>query len=333
MNKLVSIIVPIYNVENYIHKCLDSIINQTYKNIEIILVDDGSPDNCGKICDEYASKDERIKVIHKENEGLSAARNDGMDICIGEYVTFVDSDDYISYSFCKDLMNAINENDADIAICNVKKFVSGESVKEEKINLETKVYNSQEIIYNLISFGDYYECACGKIYSKKILEGIYFPIGRIYEDSATTYKLYHKANKIAVINSKHYYYLTKRADSIVGSKYTKKKQNDNYLTIEERNEYLLKAFPEMKHQINAWYIRNALTLIERTYLADDLELINSEILEKVEKKIKDIMKNIDKNSFENILNNYRLASLYLFFESKEIYSKTIKDLHTAKYGE
>lgn len=333
MNKLVSIIVPVYKVEKYLSKCIDSLINQTYKNIEIILVDDGSPDNCGKICDEYASKDERIKVIHKENEGLSAARNDGMDICTGEYVTFVDSDDYISYSFCEDLMNAINENNADIAICNIKKFIDGESVKEEKIDLETKVYTFKETIYNLISLGDYYDCAWGKIYSKKVLEGLYFPVGRIWEDSATTYKLYHKANKVAVINAKHYYYLTKRADSIMGGIYTKKKQGDNYLTIEERNEYLLKALPEMKHQINAWYIRNALTLIERTYLADDIELINSEILEKVEKKIKYIMKNIDKNSFENILNNYKLASLYLFLENKEIYSKTIKDLHKARYGE
>lgn len=332
MDKLISIIVPIYKVENYIHKCIDSLVNQTYKNIEIILVDDGSPDNCGKICDKYASKDERIKVIHKENGGLSAARNDGMDFCTGEYVTFVDSDDYISYSFCEDLMNAIDENDVDIAICNVKRFTDGEEVKEEKIKIETKIYNSEETIYNLISVGDYYDCAWGKIYSRKVLEGIYFPVGRIYEDSATTYKLYHRANKVAVINAKHYYYLTKRADSIVGSTYTKKKQTDNYLMIEERNKYLLKALPEMKHQINAGYIRNALTLIERTYLSDDLELINSEIVEKVEKKIKEIMKDIDKNSFENILSNYKLASLYLFLENKQIYAKVIKELYTAKYG-
>lgn len=332
MDKLISIIVPIYKVENYIHKCIDSLVNQTYKNIEIILVDDGSPDNCGKICDKYANRDERIKVIHKENGGLSAARNDGMDICRGEYIMFVDSDDYISYSFCEDLMNAIVENDADIAICNVNRFVESEPVKEDKIELETKVYNSKETIYNLISVGDYYDCAWGKIYSRKILEGIYFPVGRIYEDSATTYKLYYKASKVAVLNAKHYYYLTKRADSIVGTTYTKKKQNDNYLAINERNEYLVDVLPEMKDTINAGYIRNALTLIERTYLSEDSELINSEIMGEIEKRINDILKNIDKNSFENILSNYKLTSLYLFLENKQIYGKIIKELYTAKYG-
>lgn len=332
MNKLISIIVPIYKVEKYIHKCIDSLINQTYKNIEIILIEDGSPDNCAKICDEYAEKDKRIKVIHKENAGLSAARNDGVDICMGEYVTFVDSDDYISYSFCEELLNAIVENNADIAICGINRFVEGENAEEAEVNVETKVYNAKETIYNLISIGDYYDCACGKLYSKKILDGIRFPIGRIYEDSATTYKFYHMADRVVVLNVKYYYYLTKRADSIVGSAYTLKKQSDNYLMIEGRNEYLLKAFPDMEHEINAGYIRNALTLIERTYLSEDIELINSEIIEKVEKRIKDIIKSINKNSFDNILSNYRLAALYLFFENKQIYAKTIKELYTSKYG-
>ena len=107
MKELISIIVPIYNVEKYIHKCIESIINQTYKNLEIILVDDGSPDNCGNICEEYAKNDSRIKVIHKENNGLSSARNAGLEICKGDYIGFVDSDDYIELNMYEVLINAL----------------------------------------------------------------------------------------------------------------------------------------------------------------------------------------------------------------------------------
>ena len=123
MTDLVSVIVPIYKVEKYLGKCVDSIINQTYKNLEIILVDDGSPDNSGKICDEYAKKDNRIKVIHKENGGLSSARNAGLDVATGEFIAFVDSDDRIHLDFVEKLYRAIKEENADIASCYVESFI------------------------------------------------------------------------------------------------------------------------------------------------------------------------------------------------------------------
>ena len=116
MEDLISVVVPIYNVENYIKKCVDSILSQTYKNLEIILVDDGSPDNCPQICDEYAQKDNRIKVIHKENGGLSDARNAGIDISKGKFITFIDSDDYIEKDYVEVLYNSIKENASDMAI-------------------------------------------------------------------------------------------------------------------------------------------------------------------------------------------------------------------------
>lgn len=118
INTLVSVIVPVYKVEKYLHRCIDSIINQTYKNLEIILVDDGSPDNCGKICDEYAEKDNRIKVIHKSNGGLSSARNAGLDVANGDYVYFVDSDDYIDTKLVEDNLNLAIEHDADMVCFN-----------------------------------------------------------------------------------------------------------------------------------------------------------------------------------------------------------------------
>ena len=120
--ELISVIVPVYKVEKYLRECVDSILAQTYTNLEIILVDDGSPDNCGKICDEYAQNDSRIKVIHQENGGLSAARNAGLDIATGKYIGFVDSDDYAELNMFEELHKRIIENNADLSICGVKKF-------------------------------------------------------------------------------------------------------------------------------------------------------------------------------------------------------------------
>lgn len=120
MNNLISVIVPVYKVEKYIKKCIESIINQTYENLEIILVDDGSPDNCGKICDEYAKKDKRIKVIHKENGGVSSARNLGLEKSNGQYITFIDSDDWIEEEYCEILLTTLKEQNADCAICRLQ---------------------------------------------------------------------------------------------------------------------------------------------------------------------------------------------------------------------
>lgn len=330
MDKLISVIIPAYNVEKYLAKCLNTVLEQTYKNLEIIIVDDGSADNTGKICDEYAEKDSRIKVIHKENGGVSAARNDAIDIATGEYITFVDSDDLISNDYCEKMLTEILNNDAEVSICMVKRFVEGEEFQIEP-NENVNVYTAEETIYNLMSVSNFYDYACGKMYLRTLFDGIRFPLGRRYEDSATNYKLYSAANKVVVIEEELYYYLT-RPDSFVESKYTSSKQNDNYLLIEERTEFLINRFPHMKEMLNAGYIRNALTLIERTYLSGDRELMNSEIIEKVEKRIRDILNDIDKNSFENILSNYKLASMYLFLENREIYAKIAKELYTAKYG-
>lgn len=133
---LISIIVPVYKVENYLSKCLDSMICQTYKNIEIILVDDGSPDNSGKICDDYAKKDSRIKVIHKENGGLSDARNAGLKIATGKYIGFVDSDDYISVEMYEKLYNQAKKEDADIACCNYYRVKMEKNLIKELLEIK-----------------------------------------------------------------------------------------------------------------------------------------------------------------------------------------------------
>ena len=145
MDKLISIIVPIYKVEIYLRKCIDSIVNQTYKNIEILLIDDGSPDNCGIICDEYAKKDERIKVIHKENGGLSDARNYGIEASTGDYIIFIDSDDYVSESMCENLLICALENNADIVSCNFKEIYidnNREKINKQSIKKSLEIFRS-----------------------------------------------------------------------------------------------------------------------------------------------------------------------------------------------
>ena len=127
---LISVIVPIYNVEPYIHKCIDSIVSQTFADFELILVDDGSPDNCGKICDEYAKKDSRVHVIHKKNGGLASARNAGIDVAKGKYISFVDSDDYLDIDFLSAYYNAINDRDVDIVHSGLRYMPSGNELKE-----------------------------------------------------------------------------------------------------------------------------------------------------------------------------------------------------------
>ena len=150
MNSLISVIVPIYNVEKYLDRCVESIINQTYKNLEIILVDDGSPDNCTQMCDDYAKKDSRIRVVHKENGGLSDARNAGMEVATGEYVSFIDSDDYISLDFYETLFQTMIDNDSDIVECSVVKFYENGKFDEYSDDQMIKNFNTVDGLEGLI---------------------------------------------------------------------------------------------------------------------------------------------------------------------------------------
>ena len=187
-NPLISVIVPVYNVEKYLKKCIQSIINQTYKNLEIILVDDGSSDNSGKICDEFAQKDNRIKVIHKTNGGLSDARNAGLDVMSGEWVSFVDSDDFVSPYYIENLHYLVNKYDVDMAITSfVRFFNENTKLSSNKIsNQEVLIHNPDEAIKNML-YGKYYSVsACFKIYKKDLFYNNRFTKGKIYEDFELT---------------------------------------------------------------------------------------------------------------------------------------------------
>ena len=190
---LISVIIPVYGVEKYIAQCLDSIINQTYKNLEIILVDDGSPDACPKLCDEYSKIDKRIKVIHKKNGGLSDARNVGIDICKGNYITFVDSDDWIEKDMIEQLYSLINKFSADISICNFLR-TSDEKMKIFNKNEKIKCYNKYEAIRELLKGHKIQDYAWNKMYKKEVFYNIRYPKGRNMEDKGTTYKTFFTYN-------------------------------------------------------------------------------------------------------------------------------------------
>lgn len=226
--ELISIIVPVYKVEKYIKTCVDSIINQTYKNIEIILIDDGSPDNCPNICDEYGKIDKRIVVVHKKNGGLSDARNVGIKIARGEYVTFVDSDDYLNRNFIGDMYNAIEDSGADISICD---FIEVDEEEVDQFDHLRYTEDKDLIMNNIECLVNTYRprlhgmsfVTWGKMYKKALFidNRIEFPVGKIHEDTFTTYKLLYFASLIIFKSNKLYYY-RKRSGSIMDQGFTLK---------------------------------------------------------------------------------------------------------------
>lgn len=216
LNSLVSVIVPIYGVELYLDNCIKSIIRQTYKNLEIILVDDGSPDRCGSICDSYAEKDIRIKVIHKENGGLSDARNTGIKIAKGDYITCIDSDDYVSNDYIEYLLYKIQENNADMSICGLIKTAKTNESKQEDHNI-TKEYTSEEALAVMLYACEFTTSACGKLYRKELFDGVEYPIDKYSEDMFTTYKLIVKSSKIVYGDRVCYYYLYRPGSILTGS--------------------------------------------------------------------------------------------------------------------
>ncbi|MBR5112832.1 MAG: glycosyltransferase family 2 protein [Clostridia bacterium] len=221
-NKKISVIVPIYNVEQYIIECLDSIVNQSYKKLEIILVDDGSPDNCGKICDEYAKKDSRIKVIHQENGGLSAARNAGLDVATGEYIGFVDSDDYIEMNFFEELLKSIEEYHASLAVCGVKKF----GLENRMESYGNKQLSSSEYLKALLC-GTVKSYSCNKLYKASLFEIIRFPNGEMFEDLKIMHLIGEKTTLVSFTDKTFYNYRIRQNSITFNNKGTKAK---DYLT-------------------------------------------------------------------------------------------------------
>ena len=216
---LVSVIVPCYNVEQYLPQCIDSILNQTYQNLEVWLVDDGSPDRCGEICDEYAKKDARIKVIHKKNGGLADARNVALDVITGEYVVCVDSDDYISPTHIEGLYHLIEKYGADVSVNTFCPFYEGASPNPSPKSAKDWVLDGLHATEMMFYQEHFDTTAWGKMYKASLFDGIRYPKGLLFEDLPTTYRLLLKANKVVFNDEQSYFYLL-RSNSIEGAAFS-----------------------------------------------------------------------------------------------------------------
>ena len=262
MEELISVIVPIYKVEAYLERCIGSIVNQTYKNLEIILVDDGSPDSCPDICDAWKEKDDRIKVIHKKNGGLSDARNAGMQIMAGTYISYIDSDDWVANDMYEKMMYAIKKNDADICECQFEKTAG--IVKSNKEQQTDKV----------------------TILKKEIVDQLYFEKGKYNEDEFWTYQAVERAEKIVQIEDVGYYYFF-REDSIINETYNIRKL-DALEARYQRMKYLEK-YPEIYGVAKRQLVFNCMYHYQK-----GLRFLSGSDLKKLKSKVKAIYKRIYK---------------------------------------
>ena len=242
MSNKVSVIIPVYKVEPYLNKCVDSVINQTYRNTEIILVDDGSPDRCGEICDDYAAKDCRVKVIHKQNGGLSDARNEGLKFATGEFISLLDSDDYWKPEYLENSVAFLQDNNVDLVVfplCSISE--RGEIIKE--IDSRHKQVLTPEEALKMMFSSRLPWCAQGKLYKRHLFDGVTYPVGMLMEDKATTYKIFEKCNRILFVECADYMYLI-REGSIMHSAFDKRQLHTLDIQ-EELNSHICSNHPNL----------------------------------------------------------------------------------------
>lgn len=235
---LISVIVPIYKVEAYLDRCVRSIVDQTYPNLEIILVDDGSPDSCGAICDAWAERDSRIKVIHKENGGLSDARNAGMEFAQGELISFIDSDDSIEPDFLEKLYHSLTSRGADIAECVVSYVDESGNVLRQRNAADVPEMDKMEALRRLVLEDGIYQTVWNKLYRRCVAIDIPFAVGKYNEDEFWTYQIFERIGKLAVVHDPLYNYL-QRSSSIIGVGYNVRRL-DGLEARFQRMEYLQK---------------------------------------------------------------------------------------------
>lgn len=292
--KLVSIIIPIYNVKDYLKRCIGSVQSQSHSNIEIILVDDGSLDGSSEICDHYQSIDNRVKVIHQKNGGISAARNSGLLLSNGGYLAFVDGDDYLHEDFIKTLLTCALENNADVSVCTFIRVYGDREVITNKF-VQKCSFTNIEALKDLFSYPSMCDIIIwNKLYKKSLFidNNIIFPEGKIHEDTFTSYKLLYAANKIVFTNSPLYYYLQRRG-SIMNSNFNMN-NFDMIEAVEETVVWVDEFEPSLSKIVRAYKLRFQLMLLNRI---TDAKVADSTVWKKLSKNILD-------DSLETMENKY-----------------------------
>lgn len=307
----VSIIIPVYNVEKYIEECLESVIRQTYKNVEVILIDDGSTDKSGKICDIYMNKDSRIKVIHKKNEGAASAKNIGLKNISGTYVMFVDSDDVIDKKCVENKVRVLEETDADIVQTKFLDMFKNNTQKYTS-DIKNKLYKKDEFLLEYIK---YWECAIfwNKLYKKEVLKDIEFIEGRCIDDEFFTYKIIQNSKKIVISNTYDYYYRHRKSSVMNDFGHRKKILKDQidfiyirFLDIDKKNK-----------SIRAVYLEN---LVDTYLLLSKDSVMDEETLKYLKHKIRSVLGKILTYKFENKILKILIIKLMLS-PTKNILSK------------
>lgn len=304
-----SVIVPIYNSDKYLKKCLDSILGQSFTDFEIIAVNDGSFDNSVEILRNYQEEDSRIRIISQKNQGLSAARNTGLNHVLGEYVSFIDSDDWIDSNMFRDLIFDLESNESDIVACNISIFKSDYDIKEFNKNSYSRVFNREEamgIIYtnNMLTYS-----ACNKIYKSHLFKNLRFTVGIIYEDIDFTYKLINLCKKVNYINKSYYYYRF-TDNSILRRKFNLKRL-DEYKVKFEMYEFYEKFYPSFSSRVYYNLFETGVNLYINLIFYH-FDLTNYQYLVSFDKRI------LIKNIFDPKINLTRKLRVFLFLCSKKV---------------
>ena len=261
---LISVIVPVYKVEQYLDRCVKSIVTQSYDNLEIILVDDGSPDRCSAMCDTWAEKDNRIQVIHKTNGGLSDARNAGVRACTGEYAVFVDSDDFIESQMIEKLYTAAVKYDAPLAICRVHCMddLGNPTGESDELCMPGECLDAEQLLPLFYqASGQFCIVAWNKLYHRSLLKEALFPVGKWHEDEFVAAQVIWKAQRIALVDHVGYYYITKRAGSIMSVQNDPRRLDALEARLERYRFYQQIGQTELLHETRA----RVLTELEEYY--------------------------------------------------------------------
>ncbi|MBC5624031.1 glycosyltransferase [Clostridium sp. NSJ-49] len=307
----ISIIVPIYNVELYVERCIESILNQSLSDFDLILVDDGSTDKSGEICEGYAKKDSRIQVIHKKNGGLSSARNAGIEIAQGKYIAFVDGDDFIHKDMYKILYDKIIQNDSDIVICEFKKVYNKTDVIDTIENTKSIELNNIDALHMLYSDkGAEFTVAWNKIYKKELFDEVRYEEGKIHEDEFIAHKLLYKAQKITYVSKQLYNYI-QREDSIINSKFNIKKLDAVYAFNERKLFFKNIKNKELQYKAEYNYVKY---FFENYYKAKrNIECIDEELY-RLKKNFRESIYTLLKNPYFNY--KEKLAWIVFIVNSK-----------------
>lgn len=326
MNNLVSVIVPVYKAECFLEDAVDSILRQTYKNLEIILVDDGSPDNCPAICDDYAKKDARIKVIHKENGGLASARNAGIEIAAGKYIVSIDDDDILNENYISVLYNICEKYGCDIAQCDFLMTNEKSILLQPQKNMKVEIFDARETMKNFCVESNLtkYWVVWNKMYRRELFDDISYPLGKIHEDMYTSHKLLWKSRKTAVTNLYLYYYF-QREGTITGKKTTISERIDVIEALKEEMEFFEenKLYDEYAFMLLKYYFTICKTY-EEMPAYPDYEMkksVYAKVMEKYKKEALDAKETILKLPKTGMLTKIRTIYPTLSEEDKEFFEK------------